>query len=540
MLSALLVPAGMGYAEASGLPAIHGLYATMVPLVVYALVGPSRVLVVGPDSALTPLIVAAIAPLALGDPRQYVVLAAMLSVLAGVWCTLAAVGRFGFLADLISLPVRYGYLNGIALTVIVSQTPTLFGFEVDGATVLDEARGFVDGVLSGETVAWALALGGGSLVLILALRRWRPAVPGTLLAIVAATVAVPLLDLAGEGVDIVGDLPRGLPSFSIPWVGWSDITELLMPALGVALVSFTDTSVLSRTFAFRRGDRVDPNRELLALGAVNVGAGLFQGFAVSASSTRTPVAEAAGARTQMTGLVGAAAVAVFVLAAPGAFSNLPRSALAAVVITAALRLIEVRRLIELGRQQRSELVIAVLTFAAVLLLGVLRGVGIAVALSLLDFLRRAWRPHATELVRVDGLKGYHDVRRHPEGRRVPGLLLFRFDSSLFFANAATFASELLAAVDEAGEQLRRVVVTAEPITDVDATAADELARLIRELDRRGIELGFAALKGRVRDRFDDLGVLAQLPPDRFYRTTGEAVKRYVADHAVDWVDWEDA
>lgn len=540
VLCAVLVPAGMGYAEAAGLPAVHGLYATMVPLVVYGLFGPSQVLVVGPDSALAPLILVSITPLALGDGERFAVLAALLSVLAGGWCVLAAVGRFGFLADLISLPVRYGYLNGIAITVLIGQLPTLFGFDVDEDTVTGTARALVEGLADGRAVGWATVIGGGALAAILALRTWRPALPGTLLAIVAATVAVPLLGLGDGGLDLVGRLPRGLPSPSIPDVGWDDLVDLLVPALGVALVSFTDTSVLSRTFAFRRGERVDPNRELIALGVVNVGAGLFQGFPVSASATRTPVAEAAGARTQVTGLVGAVLVAVFVVAAPGAFANLPRTALAAVVIAAALRLIEVRRSAGLGRQQRSELVISVVTFVAVLGLGVLRGIGVAVALSLLDFLRRVWRPHVTELVRVDGVKGYHDALRHPEGRRVPGLLLFRFDASLFFANAATFASELLAAVQRAEQPVKRIVVTAEPITEIDATAADELVRLIHELDQRGIELGFAELKGHVRDRFEDYGVLAHLPPDRIYRTTGEAVKRYVRDHQVEWVDWEDA
>jgi high affinity sulfate transporter 1 len=539
VLSALLVPAGMGYAEAAGLPAINGLYATIVPLVVYAAVGPSRVLVLGPDSSLAPLILAGIVPLAAGDPERAVALAGMLSILAGLLCVLAAVARFGFLADLLSLPVRYGYLNGIALTIIVSQLPRLVGFSVDADGAIETARRFADGVADGRVVGWAAVIGVASLVLILALQRLVPAVPGTLVAIVGATIAVAAFGLRDEGLALVGELPRGLPSFALPEVRRSDIGELLGPALGIALVSFADTSVLSRTFALRRGDHVDPNRELLALGVVNISSGLFRGFAVSSSQSRTPVAESAGARTQLTGLVGAIVVAGLIVAAPALFGDLPRPALAAVVIAASLRLVEVTGVARLAAVRRSEFVISMATLVGVLVLGVIPGIAAAVALSVLNFLRLAWRPHAAELVRVDGVKGYHDIARHPDGRRVPGLLLFRFDAPLFFANAAVFTAELMRTVDALDPPPRRVVVTAEPITDIDATAADELVRVIDELGERGIEVGFAELKGHVRERFAAYGVLDRVPADLLFRTTGQAVHAHVAASGVEWVDWED-
>jgi MFS superfamily sulfate permease-like transporter len=460
-------------------------------------------------------------------------------VLTGVLCVLAAIARFGFLAELLSLPVRYGYLNGIALTVIIGQLPRLAGFSVEGDNAVQTARAFVEGVADGRTVGWALVIGVASLATILLLRSLAPKVPGTLVAIVGATLAVVVFDLQDEGIALIGELPQGLPSFAVPDVRLSDLVELLGPALGIAIVAFADTSVLSRTFALRRGEEVDPNRELLALGAVNIGAGLFRGFPVCSSQSRTPVAESAGARTQVTGLVGAGVVTALIVFAPGLFRDLPRSALAAVVIAASLRLVEIRGVARLAKARRSEFVISMATFAGVLVLGVIPGIALAVSLSVLNFLRIAWRPHSAELVRVDGVKGYHDVGRHPEGRRVPGLLLFRFDAPLFFANAVVFSTALRSEVDDADPPVGRIVITAEPITDIDATAADELLRVIDELGRRGIALGFAEPKGRVRERFEAYGVLAHIPAERLYRTVGEAVRAYVEAYDVDWVDWEE-
>jgi high affinity sulfate transporter 1 len=538
VLTALLVPAGMGYAEASGLPLVTGLYATIVPLLVYAVVGPSRILVLGPDSALVPLVAAVVVPMTI-MPGERVALAGMLAILSGVICIAAGLARFGFLTDLLSTPVRVGYLNGIALTVIVGQLPKLLGFSVPAGGLISETRELVKGIADGRTNTTAFAMGAGSLALIVVLKRVAPKVPGTLIAVVGALIVVPVFDLAAKGIRLVGDLPEGLPTFSIPSIDLGDVPTLLAGAFGIAVVALTDTTVLSRTFAIRGGYSVDPNQELVAVGTANVATGLFQGFSVSASATRTPVAEAAGAKTQFTGVVAALATAALIVFFPDLFRNLPQSVLAAVVIAAAINLIDVHTVVRLWKLRKSELALSLIAFGGVAILGVLPGIGLAVGVALLDFIRRAWRPYSAVLARVDGLKGYHDASRHPEGRRVPGLLLFRFDAPLFFANADYFRQHLMELIDEADPPVRRVVITAEPITDIDTTAADMLAQLMDELERRGITLAFAELKGPVREELEHYGLVDALGPDCFYRTVGQAVHAYVEQEHVPWTDWED-
>ncbi len=540
VLTALLVPAGMGYAEASGLPAIYGLYATIVPLVVYAILGPSRILVLGPDSSLAPLIAAAILPLAAGAPEEAVALAGMLAILSGLLCVLAALARFGFITELLSKPVRYGYMNGIALTVLLSQLPKLFGFSVDADGVIPEATAFIRGVADGETNTAALIIGLACLLVILGFKRWRPRIPGVLVAVVGATVAVGAFGLAQRyHLSVVGPLPKGLPSFQVPSVSASNLDALLAGAIGIALVSFADTSVLSRTFAIRGGYRVDPNQELVALGAANVVSGLFQGFSVSSSSSRTPVAEAAGAKTQVTGLVGALAIALMLLFFPNLVRNLPDSALAAVVISAAIGLIEVAGVRKLYRLRRMEFALSIACFLGVAVLGVIEGIFIAVGLALLDFIRRAWRPYDAVLGRVDGLKGYHDVARHPDAKRIPGLVLFRWDAPLFFANAEVFADRLRLAIASSPTPVRWVIVAAEPVTDLDTTAADVLQQLDEELAAEGVDLRFAEMKGPVKDRLKRYALFERFGADHFYPTIGTAVDAYVDEAGIKWVDWED-
>jgi high affinity sulfate transporter 1 len=540
VLTALLVPAGMGYAEASGLPAIYGLYATIIPLVVYALVGPSRILVLGPDSSLAPLIAAAILPLAAGSDAEAVALAGMLGILSGLLCVLAGLARFGFIADLLSKPVRYGYMNGIALTVLLSQLPKLFGFSIDAEGVIPEARAFARGVADGETNNAALTIGVACLLIILAFKRWRPRIPGVLVAVVGATVAVGAFDLAQRyDLSVVGTLPKGLPSFEFPSVSADHLGALVAGAIGIALVSFADTSVLSRTFAIRGGYRVDANQELVALGAANVATGLFQGFSVSSSSSRTPVAEAAGAKTQVTGVVGALAIALMLLFFPNLVRNLPDSALAAVVISAAIGLIEAAGVRKLYRVRKMEFVLSIACFLGVAVLGVIEGIFIAIALALLDFIRRAWRPYDAVLGRVDDLKGYHDVTRYPDAKRIPGLVLFRWDAPLFFANAEVFADRVRQAIASSPTPVRWVIVAAEPVTDLDTTAADVLRELDEELAAEGVDLRFAEMKDPVKDRLKRYGLFERFGADHFYPTVGEAVSAYLDATGVEWTDWED-
>ena len=539
VVTAVLVPAGMGYAEASGLPAVTGLYATIIPLLAYAVFGPSRIMVLGPDSGLAALIAAAVLSAAAGDPERAVALGSLLAVLTGLLCIGAGLLKAGFLTDLLSKPVRVGYMNGIALTVLVTQLPKLFGFSVKSSSVADGALGFAAGVLGGETKLLALGIGGVCLVLILALRAISPKVPGILLAVVLATVAVTVFHL-GEKLRVVGVVPRGVPLPSLPAVHLADVGQMFVAAVGIALVSFADTSVLSRTFAARHGYRVDPNRELIGLGLANLAGGFFRGFPISSSASRTPVAESAGSRTQLTGVVGALAITVLLVAAPWLLTNLPMTALAAVVIAAALRLFDFRALRVFYLVRRSDFVLSLVAFVAVAALGVIPGIAVAVGVSILDFVRRAWRPHDAILGRAKGVKGYHDLQRYPDAKQVPGLVLFRWDAPLFFANADTFRVRVLDAVDNHSDAPAKwVVVAAEPITDVDTTAAEMIQELDAELTSRGVELAFAELKDPVKDRLQRYGLKAKIGHEFFFPTVGVAVKTYLEKNDVGWVDWEE-
>jgi high affinity sulfate transporter 1 len=540
VLTALLVPAGMGYAEASGLPPINGLYATMIPLIAYALFGPSRILVLGPDSSLAPLIAVSVVPLAAGDTGQAVALAGTLALLAGLINMAAGLLRFGFITDVLSKPVRYGYMNGIALTVLVGQLPKLFGFSVDAEDLVGEVTGFLKGVADGEANAVALGIGLVCLAVILGFKRWLAKVPGVLVAVVGATIVVGALELADKyDLSVVGPLPQGLPSFALPDLSPSNLATLAGAALGIALVSFADTSVLSRTFAIRGGYKVNPNQEMVALGTANVATAFFQGFPISSSSSRTPVAEQAGAKTQLTGIVGAAAIALMLLFVPDLVQNLPSSALAAVVIAASLSLVEVKGVRKLWHLRGTEFALSIACLLGVAFLGVVEGIFIAVALSLLNFIRRAWRPYDTVLGRVDGLRGYHDVTRYPAARRVPGLVLFRWDAPLFFANADVFGLDVREAASTSPTPARWIVVAAEPVTDVDTTAADVIEGLHDDLAAAGVELHFAEVKDPVKDRLARYGLTDLIGLERFHPTVGTAVDAYVAETGVPWYE-EDA
>ena len=538
-LTAVLIPVGIAYAVASGVPAITGLYATIFGLLAYALFGPSRVLVLGPDSSLVALILAVVLPLSAGDPQRAMALAGMLAVVSGVLCIAAGAARLGFITELLSKPIRYGYMNGIALTVLISQLPALFGFSVKADGILSGVRGFVEALLSGKTNAAALALGAGTLAVIGLLQRSKR-LPGVLIAVAGATLIAAALDLATRaGVKVLGSLPQGLPGFAFPLITSADIVPVLFGGLAVALVSFADTSVLSRSYAARTGAAVNPNQEMVALGAANLAAGLFQGFPISASTSRTPVAETAGAKTQLTGIVGAIAVAALLMAAPNLLKNLPTAALAAVVIASAIGLVEIADLRRIYRIQRWEFWLSIGCMAGVAILGAIAGIGLAIAVAVIEFLWDGWRPHYAVLGRVDGIKGYHDITRYPDARRVPGLVLFRWDAPLFFANAELFRDRVLDAVAASPTPVRWLVVGAEPITSIDVTAADMLDELDAALHAAGIALCFAELKDPVKDKLKRFGLFCRLGEQRFFATVGQSVSSYLKAHAVEWVDWED-
>ncbi|MCE9608237.1 MAG: SulP family inorganic anion transporter [Planctomycetia bacterium] len=540
VLTAVLIPAGMAYAQAAGLPAICGLYATIVPLVAYSLFGPSRILVLGPDSSLAALIAATVLPLAAGNADRAVSLAGALAVLSGVLCIVVGLARFGFVTELLSKPIRYGYLNGIACTVLVGQLPMVLGFTVEGEDFLQRTAALGSGVLHGRTNGWAVAIGACSLIVILGFKYRRPKVPGILLAVVGSTVIVRLFDLAARAdLSVIGSLPQGLPRFQLPIVDVAELHSLFIGAIAIVLVSFADTSVLSRLYAQRGGYRVDADQELIALGIANVTTGLFHGFSVSGSASRTPVAESAGAKTQVTALTAACCIALLLMFAPTLLASLPHAALGAVVISACLGQIEFAGMVRLYHLRRSELVFSLACFFGVLLLGVIQGIFIAVGLALLTFIWRAWRPYDAVLGRVDDLKGYHDISRHPEAKLIPGLVLFRWDAPLFFANASIFQEHILRAISRAPTPTKWVVVAAEPVTDIDITAADMLAELDQKLHQAGMDLLFAEMKGPVKDHLKRYGLFTTLGKENFFPTLGQAVDRYLTVHGVEWKDWDE-
>ena len=535
VLAAFMVPVGMGYAEAASLPPITGLYATIVPLVAYAIFGPSGVLVLGPDSSLAPVIAAVIVGVS-GGSTMAVDVAGMLAIVTGVSIAAAGLLRLGFVTELLSRPARLGYLAGIAVTIVVGQIPKMLGFSVGSDDLVRQSREVLDAVRQGEVDPTTFAIGAAALVALLVLGRWAPRIPGALVAVVGGIAAVAWLDLA---VDTVGILPRGLPGFSVPAVPADVLPEMIAAAFAVALVATADTSVLSQSLASKLKDEVDADRELVALGVANAATGFFQGFPISSSASRTPVAMAAGARSQLTPLVGATLVAVMLIVTPGLLRDLPDAVLGAVVVVAAVSLVDVHEIRRLWRMRRVEFALWAAAFLGVALLGVLPGVFVAIVLSLVDFVRRAWRPHDATLVRVDELKGYHDQERHPEGRSIPGLVIYRFDAPLFFANASFFRREVRNHIAAAEEAVAWVVVAAEPVTDVDTTAADMLGELLDELESSGISLAFAEMKGPVKDRLRDYGLYERVGDERFFPTIGTAVDGYLAASGTPWVDWEE-
>ena len=533
VLATMLVPVGIAYAVASGLPGIYGLYATIVPLLVYALFGPSRILVLGPDSSLAALILAVVLPLSGGDPMRAIALAGMMAIVSGTVCILAGLARLGFVTELLSKPIRYGYMNGIALTVLISQLPKLGGFSIESNGPVRNLLAIAMAILDHRT-NWTTFLVGASTLAVILLLKGSKRVPGILIAVVGATIVVGAMDLAARaGVPVLGSLPQGLPAFAIPWITYADMGPVLIGGLAVALVSFADTSVLSRSYAARTRTYVDPNQEMVGLGAANVAAGFFQGFPISSSSSRTPVAEAAGARTQLTGVVGALSVALLLLVAPDLLQHLPSSALAAVVIASAIGLIEVTDLGRIFRIQRWEFWLSIVCTVGVAVLGAIPGIGLAIVVAVIEFLWDGWRPYSAVLGRAEGLEGYHDIQRYPDARLVPGLVLFRWDAPLFFANAELFHDRVLDAVATAPTPVRWLVVAAEPVTSVDVTAADALVELHETLHAAGIMLCFAEMKDPVKDKLKRFGLFTRFGEEAFFPTLGAAVSRYRKIHRVD-------
>jgi high affinity sulfate transporter 1 len=530
VLCTLLVPQGMAYAELAGLPAITGLYTTVVCLLAYAIFGPSPFLVLGPDSSLGPMIAAAILPLAAGDMEQAIALAGMLALMVGLINAGAGVAKLGFVADLLSKPVRVGYLAGLAITIFIGQLPKLFGFSIDADGLWQEITVFLRNL--DQTNPWALGVGLLCLVIILGLRKWRPAAPGILIAVVAAIVIAIVFDLAAKGVSVIGVLPQGFPGPSFPAVELSALPLLAAAALGMSLVTVGDTISTSAGFAARRGYDVNSNQELVGIGSANLLAGLFQGFPVSTSGSRTAVAEQSGAKTQLTGLVAAGMVLAMLLFIPGLVKDMPQPVLAAVVISASVSLFDLAELRHLWSIRRNEFVLALACILGVAFVGVLEGIVIAVTLSILQFFERSWRPHSAVLGQPENVSGYHDIKRYPEAKQIPGLLMIRWDAPLFFANANLFRELIRDLIKQTTPTPVWIVIAAEPVTDIDTTAADMLVELDEELNAAGIHLIFAELKDPVKDKIVRYGLLETIARHHFYSTIELAVAAFFQEAQV--------
>jgi high affinity sulfate transporter 1 len=520
VLAAILVPQGLAYAELAGLPPVTGLYTSIGCLVGYAVFGPSRILVLGPDSSISPMIFAALLPLvAGGDVHRAIALAGMLAVIVAVIEIGLGIGRLGFVADLLSSEVQVGYMNGLALIIIVGQLPKLFGFSTDAEGFGEEIKAFVLGLH--ETVGAALVIGLGVLAILLVLPRFTRVVPAVLIGIVVATVVSALFDLHAHGVPTVGTLPKGVPAPSVPWTKFADVGPLMVAALGITLVSLADTIATSSSFGARRGEEVDPNQEMIGIGAANLAAGLLQGFAVSTSGSRTAVVEQAGAKSQLASLVGAGIVVSLLLFFNSLLADLPQAALAAVLIAAALSLLDLEVLVRYYRVRKSALALSVVASLGVVVLGVLQGIVIAVVLAVLLFFRRSWQPHGAVLGLVESLGGWHNVSRYPEARQIPGIVVYRWEAPLFFANSSVFRTQVRHVVAES--QPSWVVIQCEAMTDVDVSAARMLEQLDRELNAAGIHMAFVEMRARLQDLVLRYGLFETLDRDRFYPTLPAAV-----------------
>ena len=537
VLCALLVPQGMAYAELAGLPPITGLYTTVVCLFAYAAMGPSPYLVLGPDSSLGPMIAAAIIPLAAGNEAYTIALAGMLALLVGLVCVGAGIARLGFVADLLSSPVRMGYLAGLAVTIFVGQLPKLFGFSTDADSFIGEIAAFFQNL--DQTNVYALAVGLLTLTIILGLKRWRPKWPGILIAVLLAIFVTTIFQLSTQGVATVGVLPKGFPSPSFPRVNLEDMAILAATAVGISLVAIGDTISTSASFASKRGYEIDSDQEMIGIGSANLLAGLFSGFPVSTSGSRTAVAEQSGAKTQLTGILAALLVLAMLSFVPGLVKNLPQPALAAIVITASISLFDLRGLRRLYQIRKSEFILALTCSLGVIFVGVLQGIIIAVIVAILQFFERSWRPYSTVLGKTPELEGYHDITRYPDAAQIPGLLMIRWDAPLFFANANIFRDKIRVQLKKMDPKPYWILVAAEPVTDLDITAGEMLAELDEELNANNIHLVFAELKDPVKDKIVRYGLLDTIEVRHFYPTLETAVAAFFEEQKQTATDIED-
>ncbi len=523
-VTAYLVPQCLAYADLAGVPATSGLWVAVIAMTVYALLGTSRLLSVGPESATAIMVAAAVAPLAAGDPNRYLALAAGLAILVGLVCIAAFVLRLGFVADLLSQPILVGYMAGVALIMIASQMGTLAGISLTAEGSIGkviELSGRLD-----EVQLVSLVLGLGVLAFLLILRRLVPLAPGTLIAVVAAAALVAVFGLDSQGIALVGSVPGGLPSLGLPAIGVGDVTALIGSAAAITLVGYSDVALTGRAFAARNGETIDPNREFLALGTANLAAGVAGGFALSASGSRTAIVDAMHARSQVAGLVAALSVVIVILAVPGLIALIPKAALGGIVVYAALRLIDIAALRRLAAFRMSELGLAVTALVGVLVFDVLAGILVAVGLSVTELFVRVARPPASVLGRVPGLAGLHNIEDYPDAEQIPGLLVFRYDAPLCFANAQDFRDHALEACDRQRVPVEWFLLNAEAIVELDITAADAMHQLVADLAARHVVFAMARVKQDFRAQLARSGLLGPIDEERIYPTLPVAVEAF--------------
>ena len=526
---AVLIPEAMAYAGIAGVSTIVGLYTVPIPLFLYVILGTSRTLVVGPDSAVCLISASAVGALALHGTAEYLALTTAMAIVVGVFLVVFGLLRMGWIADFISIPVMAGFLEGVVFVTIIGQVPKLFG--LDGGY----GGNFFQRLLSilyelPDTNVRTLIIGLGSIVLIIAIDRYLPKLPAALTTIAISIAAVSALNLGGEGVDVVGTLSTGLPPMGLPSVSLGDYLALIPGALVIVMLGYIESLGAATGTASNDGEseRIDPDRELVALGAANLGAGLSSGFVVAGSLSKTSVAMKAGGRTQISQLVSAVLTILTLLLLMPLFTNLPEATLAGIVIVAMLSLDQTARLKKAMRLSRTEFALSITSLAGVLTIGVLHGVSLGVVLSLLVLIKKACRPGTAVLGRVPGERTYYrDIRRRPDAETIPGLLIFRFDARLIFFNCNFFASEVKRCIAEASEPVKTVLIDAEAMNDIDITGAECLIRLNTELNRRGIIISLSHVRDPLRDKMERMGVVDAIGADHIYETTRDGVDAFI-------------
>lgn len=529
-LGVVMIPQGMAYAELAGLPAVTGLYATMGAILGYAILGSSRQLVVGPDSSTSTLVAAALISLlgAGATPEQIMGGAALMAIVAGIFLLLGGIVKAGIIANFISKPVLVGYLNALALTIVVKQLPKILGFSVSSENVLAATVELI-GKLS-QTVLLSVLVGVACLVIIFGFKRWFPKIPGTLVAVVVATVVSGLWNLEALGLSVVGAIPSGLPSIALPQVNPSDFGLFLLPAFAIALMGFADTTVTSELFADRNKYEVDSNRDLLGLGAASLFSGLFGGLAVSASDSRTAVSDNAGGRSQVTNLIGAGVIALVLVFFSKVLAPLPSAALGAVVISAGLTLFDFETLRRAWNQRRTDFWIGIIAFVGALIWGLLPGIIISVLLSLWNLLMQSAKTELVVLSRSDVENVWRNIKREPTGYSVSGLSVVRWESDLFFGNSKGFEQQIKALVEQASPPPHWVVFDAEATGEADFTATSTLEDLIGWLHERNITFAVAEANGRIQETLQRSGLADLMGSENIFPSVDNAVKAYLTKY----------